>query len=144
MILAAPLLLLPLVWALDSRWSRRFNATHGKPWCGAVRLGLAASTAAVVVAGHLWVQISGNGGRIDLGFVGLLMLDLLPVGIFTVGARRPSTIVVSGFSIFVLTQLGWLLWVAERDDALAGVGVMCALFLNLILSTVAAAMDRSA
>lgn len=136
-----------VVGAPESRWGRQLDLELGggqrAQWL-ALRLGLAAATASGVVAGHLSVQLSGSHhGSLDGGFFAFLLLDLLPAIILAAGARRRSTVAACGFTMFVLTQLAWLGYVAGRHDPLAGIWVGFAFLVNLLLAIIAVANDHS-
>jgi hypothetical protein len=107
-----------------------------------IRLGLAACTAAVVVTGHAVGQLLGKHGRLDDGFFALLLLSLLPVLIYAIGTRQPTTVVVCGSLVFVVTASGWALLLAENGNQFAGVWVMLGWMLALVVATAGTLRDN--
>lgn len=105
-----------------------------------LRRALAACTAAVIMTGHLVVQFAASRGELDSGFVVLLLADLLPVGIYSFGTRRPDTVVLRGYALFTVVAGSWMLVWIEDGNQFAGMWVL----LGWMVALVIAAGDRAA
>lgn len=107
----------------------RLSGIGSNPKCA-----LAACTAAVIVTGHLFVQFAASRGVLDTGFVVLLLADLLPVGIYSFGTRRPDTVMVRGYVLFTVVAGSWMLLWIEDGNQFAGMWVFIGWMVALVIA----------
>ncbi|MGI8758476.1 MAG: hypothetical protein ACR2K0_04150 [Acidimicrobiales bacterium] len=80
-------------------------------------------------------------GRIDGGFLLFLALCLLPTVIYLAGIRSRAMVVIFGVCLFVPTMAAWSFYFLS-DASMAGVPVIFAIPLTLLLSVIGTVIDR--
>lgn len=81
-----------------------------------IRMLIAASTALVVTAGHIWSISEKSTADYDIIFFSLLLLGLLPSAIFIGWVRTPLSVKACGAILFLVTSLGWTAAVLVEND----------------------------
>jgi hypothetical protein len=100
-------------------------------------------TAAVVVAGEVWLVSAGAlSGSFNAGFVIWLLIGLAPCAIFAFGARTDRTARVHGSVMLLVTVVGWLVIYLSGNE-FAGLAVMAGFFGSMAVAITAAASSRS-
>ena len=113
--------------------------------CLPAQLVVASLSTAVVIAGFTYTIVTSpveEPVRLDLGFLGLLSLSLLPTVTYLLGVRSCSMVLVFGACLFVPTAGAWLLYLLS-SDALAGVVVLYAVAFTFLTSVIGTLIDRT-
>lgn len=104
---------------------------------------VAASTAAIIVAGSIYIVKGGppaGRGELNGNFFGLLATALLPTLIYLVGVFKPRSVVTFGLWLLVGTLSGWIFVV--DDDAMRAVGTVLAFGLTFGTSLIGVLHDQ--
>ena len=107
---------------------------------------LASLTASVVIAGFVHTLVASppqEPQSVDLMFLGLLGLCLLPSLIYLLGVRTCSMVAIFGACLFVPTVLAWLVYFFS-SDGFAGVVVIVAVPFTFLTSVIGTVIDRTA
>ncbi len=109
------------------------------PKLGFLRWSIAATTAAIIIAGSVYV-VRTNPAEFDANFFALLLTALLPTVVFVIGVRSPGSAVAYGSALLGVTLLGWIF--VLDDDPMRAVGAVLTFPITLLISAAGAIHDQ--
>lgn len=95
------------------------------------RWAITSIVAAIIVIGHINVVFGGpREESVNASFVGLLALDLVPLAIYALGVRKPSSVYWCGAILVFVTGFAWF-YVAVLTDPMKGIYPILGFLLSL-------------
>lgn len=101
---------------------------------------LATLTAIVVCGGLIFLVNAGSNRHYNVVFFAVLMVSLVPAGLYAFIVRNDTTTIVCGSLLLLLTASSWLVVVVSQED-LALVYPILAFFVTLAISLWAAVYE---
>ncbi|HWI04874.1 MAG TPA: hypothetical protein VNT52_13770 [Acidimicrobiales bacterium] len=111
----------------------------------AARAAFSLATFTLILAGCMEVVRGGPveaRGDFNAVFFALFALLLLPTVIYTIGVRRPESVLYFGLALLLITAFGWA-FVFVTDEALRAVFTPLSFLATLATSTAGVIRDRA-